>query len=57
MRDFFTFNGINSADYGCYVADANQFDAPARDVESVNIPGMNGSLTIDNGRYLNMTLT
>ena len=57
MRDFFTFNGISSADFGCFVADANQFDSPARDVESVNIPGMNGSLTIDNGRYLNMTLT
>lgn len=57
MRDFFTYNGINSADFGCYVANANQFDAPARDVDTIEVPGRNGALTIDNGRYLNQTLT
>lgn len=57
MKEFFTYNGISSADFGCYVASSNQFDAPARDVESIEIPGRNGALTIDNGRYLNQTLT
>lgn len=57
MRDFLIFNGVNSADFGCYVANANQFDAPARDVESIKVPGMNGELTLDNGRFLNQTLT
>ena len=57
MRDFFTYNGISSADFGCYVANANQFDAPARDVESVEVPGMNGALTIDKGRFKNQQLS
>lgn len=57
MRDFFTYNGISSAAFGCYVANANQFDSPARDVESIEVPGRNGALTLDNGRYLNQTLT
>lgn len=57
MRDFFIYNGMNSADFGCFVANANQFDAPARDVENIDVPGRNGTLTIDNGRYLNQTLT
>lgn len=57
MKDFLIFNGISSADFGCYVANVNQFDAPARDVESVEVPGLNGALTIDNGRYLNMSMS
>lgn len=57
MRDYFTFGNINSADFGCYVANANQFDAPARDVKSVEVPGRNGALTIDNGRYKNQEVT
>lgn len=56
-KEYFIYNGRPSTDWGCYVANANQFDRPSRDVESVNIPGMNGSLTIDNGRYNNLTLT
>lgn len=57
MRDFFIYNGVNSADFGCFVANANQFDAPARDVENIDVPGRNGTLTVDNGRWLNQTLT
>lgn len=53
MRDFFVFNGISSTDFGCYVADTNQFDAPAKDFESIEVPGMNGALTIDKKRYKN----
>lgn len=57
MRDFFTYNGISSADFGCYVANANQFDSPARDVESISVPGRNGELTIDKGRFNNQQLS
>ena len=57
MRDYVIFNGINTADFGCYAANVNQFDAPARDVESIKVPGKNGVLTIDNGRYQNQTMT
>ena len=57
MNDYLVFDGINSKDYQIYVADKNQFDSPARDITSVDVPGMNGSLTIDNGRYFNQPLT
>lgn len=57
IKQYFTYDGKNSGDFGCFVANANQFDAPARDIESINIPGMNGALTIDNGRYNNLKLT
>ena len=54
MRDYLVFDGINSKDYNIYIANKNQFDAPARDVKEYDIPGMNGSLTIDNGRFFNL---
>lgn len=57
MKNYLTFNGISSADYGAYIADVNQFDAPAKDVEVVTVPGMNGTLTIDNDRFENVQQT
>lgn len=57
MREFFTFAGISSADHGCYVANSNQFDAPARDVTSIEVPGRDGALTLDNGRFLNQSVS
>lgn len=33
------------------------FNAPERDIETVEIPGRNGDLTIDNGRWKNITVT
>ena len=53
MRRYMTIDGISSADYGIYVAEATQFDSPMRDVEKMEIPGRNGSLTLDNGRFKN----
>ena len=53
MRDYFTIDGISSGDFGVFVAETNQFDAPKRDVQTVAVPGRNGTLTIDNGRYEN----
>lgn len=53
MRDWFIFDGIPSTDFGAYIANSNLFDAPERDVEAVEIPGRNGNLYFDNGRYRN----
>lgn len=33
------------------------WDAPERDVETIEIPGRNGELTIDNGRWHNVTVS
>ena len=56
MRDYVVIGGVSSADYDIYVADKNQFAAPARDVDVVKVPGLNGTLCLDNGRWENQTL-
>lgn len=53
----FTFNGKNSREYcELFVSGGDTFNAPSRDIESIPIPGRNGELTIDHGRYLNTEL-
>ena len=54
---YFIFGGVDSRTYGMVVSNDNGFDAPERDVKEVEIPGRNGSLVLDNGRYKNQTLT
>lgn len=56
MRNWINFNGIDLKDYGVYISGNGTFNAPERDVTSVTIPGRNGELTIDNGRYKNITI-
>lgn len=56
MRSF-TFDGTNSAVYGLVVSGSGTFNAPKRDVTVVEVPGHNGTLTIDNGRFKNITVT
>lgn len=53
----FTFGGIHSADYGVWISGTGTFDSPERDVDKVVIPGRNGALTRDNGRFENIELT
>lgn len=43
-------------DYRMYVGGQGSFNAPARDVTKVSIPGKNGDLIQDNGRFLNTTV-
>lgn len=50
----FTFNGESSTDYGVYVGGQETYNAPQRDVSKVSIPGKNGDLIMDNGRWLNV---
>ena len=51
------FDGINSMDHGIYITGESIYDAPERDVESVEIAGRNGSVLIDNGRWKNLEVT
>ena len=52
--NYITYNGKSSADFGVWVSGGGTFDAPAKDVETVSVPGRNGDLTIDNGRFVNI---
>jgi len=55
-RNVLIFDDINSADYDIYVLDAKINNGVERDVESISVPGRNGDIHIDNGRYLNLTV-
>lgn len=54
---FFTFRGRNSRDFGIYISGENTFGAPELDVDSIEIPGRNGSLTISQKRYKNIVIS
>lgn len=56
-RNWLTFDGISLKDFGVYINGNGTFNAPARSREVINIPGRNGALMIDNGRYENTEVT
>ncbi len=53
----FTFDGENSLDSGIYITGQAVFNAPERAVEMVTVPGRNGALAIDQGRFENIEVT
>ena len=57
MNEAFTFNGINSGDYGVFIGGDAVYNAPARVVEMIAVPGRNGALAMDEGRYENIEVT
>ena len=54
LDNFFTYNGINSADYRIRIT-GHAFGAPERDETVVAVPGKNGEVILDNGRWRNRT--
>ena len=57
MQNSIIFGGVNSADFGIYIGGEGTFNAPKRDVEMISIPGRNGALALDKGRYENIEVT
>lgn len=55
MINYFTLNGKKSRDFGLYITGSGAFNAPERDVEVIQVPGRNGNLIIDQGRFKNVT--
>ena len=53
---FIMFDGQNLADWGLHISGDKTFGAPERDVDEVEVPGRNGTLTYDNGRFNNYDL-
>lgn len=51
-----TFGGVNSADYGIYITGEGVYNAPKRAVDMVDVPGRNGAIAIDQGRWDNVTV-
>lgn len=53
----FTFDGENSKNYGVHITGQAVYNAPARDVEMITIPGRNGAFAFDHGRFDNIEVT
>jgi len=56
INNSFRFGTVDSADYNLLVAGDGTFNAPERDVDTIEIPGRNGDLLIDKGRFKNITV-
>lgn len=52
-----TFGGVSSMAYGIYITGEAVWNAPERSVTMIEIPGKNGALTLDNGRFENIEVT
>jgi phage-related protein len=52
-----TINGRSSLDFGVGIHGNDVYNAPKRSTESISVPGRNGDLIIDNGRYENISVT
>jgi phage-related protein len=53
----FWFNGRSCAEFGIVASGSSTFNAPVRDITMAAVPGRNGDLVIDNGRFKNISVT
>ena len=56
-NEYLVINGRDSRDFGIYLIDGNIFDYTIREYESYQVPGRNGDVTIDKGRWKNISVT
>lgn len=56
MINYFTYDGVSSRDFGVFISGDSVFDAAPRSIQTVVVPGRNGTLTLDNGRFENVDL-
>lgn len=57
LSNYFVYDNKSSRDFNIVIEEAGTFRAAERDYDSVEVPGRNGELTLDNGRYRNVNLT
>ncbi len=57
LTDTFTYDGVDSSDFGFYASGEATFDTPEKEYEVYEIPGRNGDLEVFNGRFKNITVT
>lgn len=57
MNKTFRFDGVSSRTYGLTISGSGTYNAPERDVERIPVPGRDGELIQDNGRFKNVTVS
>ena len=55
MKHFFTLDGKSSVDFDTWIANGNMWDGAEHDDEAVEVPGRNGAIIFNNGRYRNFS--
>ena len=50
------YDGVSSVNFGMYVGLNGNDNAPQRSIDTIVVPGRNGTLTIDNGRFENIEI-
>lgn len=56
LNNYFVFDGEKSSDLDTYIAGEGTFNAPERVYTMQNIPGRNGQIALDEGRFENYEL-
>lgn len=54
---YFSYYGQLSSDFGLVISEKNIYSAPQRDMEFVSVPGRNGDILIDHGRFQNLEVS
>lgn len=54
--NYLTFNDKSSADFGVFISGEATYNTPNRDIELISVPGRNGTLSIDKGRFQNIDI-
>lgn len=57
IQHYLVFDRKDLRDFGVWISGNGTFNAPARDVTTFSVPGRNGNLTYDNGKYNNISIT
>lgn len=57
MRNFLTFDGVDSRDFGVYISGTGTYNAPERQYTNISIPGRDGDLLSVDTRLRNVNLT
>ncbi len=55
--EYFQFAGKSSEDFNCHISGSGTFVSPTREMENISVPGRNGDLHIDYGKFNNVTIT
>lgn len=53
-QHYLIYAGKPTTEFNVWISGSDTYDAPERDVTMVDVPGRNGMLTIDNGRFDNI---
>lgn len=54
--NYFMYGDKSSLDFGVWISGESTYASPEKDVDTVSIPGRNGTLTLDNHRFQNVII-